>query len=76
MGAVLTDATIWATYLIVVIGISALVAIAIAWLLTTDVTGRRLTHEAARRLTRRVVYVDAVVFVAAFLGGWIVGLLQ
>jgi len=76
MDALLSDATIWATYLIAVIGIAALAAIAIVWLLTTELAGRRLTRAAARGLTRRVISVAAVVFVAAFIGGWLVGLLQ
>jgi hypothetical protein len=71
--SVLSDAFIWATILLIVVGVIAVVSIAIVW-----ARGRpdgRLSP-AARATVLRIVRIAVVVYVAAFIAGAIVGAFQ
>jgi hypothetical protein len=72
--SVLSDAAIWATILFLVIGVVAVVSIAIVWLRGRP--GGRSPQTAAGPTIRRIVTVALVVYVAAFFAGLIVGAFQ
>jgi len=74
--SVLSDAKIWAVLLFIAVGAGAVVATALVWVLTVPATGPRLTPVAARAATKRVLYAAVVIYIAAFVAGGIVGLLQ
>jgi ABC-type amino acid transport system permease subunit len=68
-----SDAVIWATILLVVVGVAAGLTIAMV-----SVLGRlgRSSPADARATSLRILRIAAVVYVAAFLGGLIVGWFQ
>ena len=72
--SLVSDAVIWATLLLLVVGGAALVMVAVVAVMGRP--GGRLSLEEARATIRRIVAVAVVVYGAAFLGGLIVGLLQ
>ena len=69
-----SDAVIWATYLLIVIGVVTVVSVAVVALMARP--GGRWSPGEARALYRRIVTIAVVVFVAAFFGGLIVGAFQ
>jgi hypothetical protein len=69
-----SDALIWATYLLIVVGGVAAVSIAVVSVLGRP--GGRFTPAAARATNRRILRIAVIVYVAAFIGGAIVGLFQ
>jgi hypothetical protein len=69
-----SDAVIWATILLVVVGATAGVSIAVVAVLGRP--GGRLSPRDARAITLRIVRLAVVAFVAAFFGGLIVGTFQ
>jgi hypothetical protein len=69
-----SDAVIWATYLLIIVGGVALVSVVVVSLLGRP--GGRLSPAEARATSRRIVTVAVVVYVTAFFGGMIVGLFQ
>jgi len=71
--SVLSDAFIWATILLLVVGAVAVVSIAIVWVRGRP--GGRLAP-AARATILRIVRIAVMVYVAAFIAGAIVGAFQ
>jgi hypothetical protein len=69
-----SDAVIWATYLLIVIGGAALVTSVVVWVLGQS--GQRFTPATARVAIRRIVGIALVAFAVVFVAGAIVGLLQ
>ena len=70
----MSDAVIWATILFLVVGGVALVSIAAVAVLGRP--GGRFSPDAARATIRRIIRIAVVVYVAAFVGGLIVGYFQ
>jgi hypothetical protein len=69
-----SDSVIWATILLIVVGGAAVVSIAVVSVLGRP--GGRFSPQAARATRMRIVKVALVVYVAAFLGGLIIGRFQ
>jgi hypothetical protein len=69
-----SDAVIWATYLLIVIGGAALVISVVIWILGQS--GQRFTPATARAAIRQVVGVAILAFAIVFVAGAIVGFLQ
>jgi hypothetical protein len=69
-----SDAVIWATILLVVVGATAGVSIAAVAMMGRP--GGRLTPEAARATMRRILGLAAIAYGAAFVSGLIVGMFQ
>jgi hypothetical protein len=72
----LSDAAIWATFLVIGVGSVAAASLAIVWALTLPLTGPRMSRDQARVGSGRILRIAAVAFVALFLGGLIVGAFQ
>jgi hypothetical protein len=70
----ISDAAIWATILLVVVGAAAGVSIAVVTVLGRP--GGRISPAAARATNLRIVRIAVVVYIAAFVGGMIVGMFQ
>ena len=70
----ISDAIIWATILLVVVGGASGIGVAVISVLARP--GGRLSPEAARAAIRRIFGIAAVVYVGTFFGGLIVGAFQ
>jgi hypothetical protein len=67
-----SDAVIWATYLLIIIGGVAGVSVVVVWLLARP--GGRWSPAEARAINGRIVRVAVLVFLVAFFGGGLAGL--
>jgi hypothetical protein len=69
-----SDSVIWAAILLIVVGGAALVSLAVVSVMSRP--GGRFSPEAAQATRLRIVKLALVIYVAAFIGGLIVGLFQ
>ena len=72
--SLVSDALIWATILLLIVGIAAGVSIAVVSVLGRP--GGRFSPAAAQATNLRILRIAIVVYVAAFIGGMIVGIFQ
>jgi hypothetical protein len=71
-----SDAVIWGSLLLIVVGAAAAVAMAVVWLLTLPAAGSRVSGKDARRTYARILSVAVVAYVALFISGMIAGAFQ